>query len=233
MYFRHAALAVALMALALSACQSSPATKKETAAASVQTPVTEPTIAPSAAGAFGTQMTGVFDDRLKHALGQVVAKIAGDCMADSYGGGSDAYMACYTKGLMNAFDPSGQAVTYCPSADNAEKGMTCALTGAMLRKLREKSGTPIEPASWKKIEGVLAGEMVVTVFDETSACNKEGRTGSDARTCLAEKLMTRLGGDEVDGRACVSIKDDAKFGQCIGEGATTKLLEDLAASETL
>lgn len=229
MPLRRAAVALTLLALTLGACQAPPSAKKDAAATSAPAPAA----ALSAPNALGGDMTGVFDDRLKRALSQVVAKVAGECFADSNGGGADVYMSCYTKKLMNAFEPTGQAVTYCPTSDDAEKGLTCALTGALLRKLREKSGAPIEPAAWKKIEGVLAGEMIITVFDESATCSKEGRTGDDARTCLAENLMTRLGGNEADGRACVSIKDDTKFGQCLGEGATTKLIEDLAASETL
>lgn len=228
MYFRQASILLVLLTVTLGACQSPPAAKKESATKST---ATQSAASAAMETALDGKTTGVFDARLKQALSQVAANAADSCISGAYSGGMESYMACYTKKMMLAFEPTGQALEHCP--DLNEKGVACAIAGALLGNLREKSGTPIAAASWKKIEGVLAGEMIVAVFDESNACAKEGRAGDDARTCLGERLMTRLGGNEADGRACVSIKDDAKFGQCLGEGATTKMIEDLAAAEAM
>lgn len=224
------------LAIALAACQAQPATKQEVAAASTQVPSLEPAapVASSIDSELGFRTTGVFDARMRESLKGFVQKVTISCTESGAGADEIAFTTCFKDKFMTGIEPSGDAQRYCPESDDIDASLKCAINGAMLVKLREKSGAPITPAAWKHIEGALAGEMVATVFDESATCTKEGKPGADAgRMCLAEKLITRLGGSEADGRACVHIQGDAEFGKCIGEGAVTSMFEALSQETPL
>ena len=209
-------------------------TKQEAASVTSPPPTTPtPVPAPAVSGdasAFGNKTSGVFDARMETAIKAMFSKVMAVCARDhSVVPNKAGLMGCFNEKTALAIDPSGAANEHCGSFEEPEQTFKCILMGSMLMRVREQSAVPMTAATWQDIEGVLAGEMAVVAMDESFACAKSGHTGdAAARSCLADRLVVRLGGNVGDGRSCLSVEDDFIFGQCLGEAAALELIETAA-----
>lgn len=228
-------LACALAGLVLAGCQGGKGEAVTTSATQEAAPAPSPSPAPALADAPAVEApfpgsTGIFDARREEAFKTLFGNVLTSCIEQLPANAPSGEMiGCLNGGTIAAIEPSGHAIRHCRNDANMETSLSCALSGALLLKMREEAKAGISDSGWQNLDATVGQEMVVISIDETMACTREGkRAGEPARICYADRLTNRFDIAPEDGRACLRISDEWDFSQCLGEAAALTILEAAA-----
>lgn len=231
--FLRGLLCFGLLLPLVSACQSQQGAGHNAAAASLDQSL-EQSLG-NDASPFGTEVdsTGLFDARMKKALGVVLKRSAAPCVEGVLSGSNRpdyaAIEQCMVRNLAASIDESGAAARYCVGSD-MEESMNCIFYGLLLHRLRDGDGRTMTAGDWKNAKNSFVGETISLFIDAGMDCAKGMDVeNEDSKRCLAGKITERFTGDREIGYPCVKLVQE-KFGQCLGEASLTSIVE--AASAT-
>jgi len=159
---------------------------------------------------------------------RLAAGLFGGCYR--YAGDNTAMDRCLRKGLIDAFDDSGQGRRNCKSLSALDAFTDCVVLGnaavEMLRRMDSK--VQIDPADWAGRRSLADVMGKVAVTSGIMACG-DAKTESTADKCLFDWYQDKLAVPETLARKCNADLSPHDRGACLGEASIIRYMQDHVA----
>lgn len=209
-------VAVAVLALALAACQQGGAKPSAAAAAPTGTQASKPKAGEHVA-------TGVFEERQKELSYKFAERLLRGCV-EAMSSESDMN-TCFRSRTLEAFDSSGLAAKHCPERpEDLDGEVACIVTGSAGYHVAQDFDA-VEKFDWSDPDASINKIVVDFILAQLQGC-LGGSSASSPDDCLNKAFVDRLALPDTDVKLCMALTEDFKQGQCLGEAYALRFIAD-------